>query len=127
RVRTRLPRHPAPVRVLCREARGSGLYRIAPLRAAARPQSRPGDDGPITRIEYAAVLMGEDPASAGASARPADLPTGSRRAGDLLGGASRAPGAPRRAADGRDDMGKRDRPGRGRLVSRAPRVRGAED
>ena len=59
-----VPRHPAPVGLLRRQARDPGLLRLAPLRADPRQQPRPAHDGADAGAEHAAVRLGEEPAAA---------------------------------------------------------------
>ena len=90
RLGARLPRHPAAVGLLRRQARHPGLHRLAALRADPRRQQRPGDDGADAGAEHAAVRLGEEPAAAQGAAGAADLPARGRRRGDRLGGARTA-------------------------------------
>ena len=53
-----LPRHPAAVGLLRRQARHPGLHRVAALRADPRRQPRAGDDGAAAGAEHAAVRAG---------------------------------------------------------------------
>ena len=53
-----LPRHPAAVRLLRRQARDPGLPRVAALRAAARAQQRARDHGADAGGQHPAVLLG---------------------------------------------------------------------
>ncbi len=80
-----LPRHPAPVGLLRRQARHPGLLRLAALRADPRQEPCPADDGPDAGPEHDAVRLGQEPPAAEGATGSADLPAGGRRRGDRLG------------------------------------------
>ena len=101
-----LPGHPAADRLLRGQARHPGLPRGAALRAAAREEQRPRDDGADAGGEHPAVLLGAVPAAAPSAAGAADLPArgcGPRRR------LRRRPPAPPRVLGGRDHRGHPDR------------------
>ena len=79
RLRARLPRHPAAVGLLRRQARHPGLHRVAAQRIAARRQPGARHDGPDAGRQHPAVSLGAIPAAAHSAARAADLPARGRR------------------------------------------------
>ena len=70
---------PLQIGLLRRQARDPGLPRGAALRAAARQEQHPGDDGADARGQHPAVRLGAVPAAAPRPAGAADLPAGNGR------------------------------------------------
>ena len=107
-----LPRHPAAVGLLRRQARHPGLPRGAALRAAAREEQRARHDGADAGREHPAVLLGAVPAAAPRPAGAADLPARVRRPRRAV---RRRPPAPPRVLGRRQHRGhpgrERHRPG----------------
>ena len=103
RLGARVPRDPAAVALLRRQARDQGLVRVAALRASPPRLGRPPDDGPAAWSEHAAVRPLPEPDAPPSPAGAADLPAGGRRARDLLGGAPSPPRALRGPANGLHD------------------------
>ena len=65
--------HPAPVRVLWRQARDGGLHGFATLRAHSPRQPRSSDRGAPAGDEHAAVRLGQEPAAEQGATRAAHL------------------------------------------------------
>ena len=75
RLHAGVPRDSASDRVLRCKTCTARFPRVAALRAAARSQQCPGDDGAAAGGEHSAVLLGAVPAPRARAAGAADLPT----------------------------------------------------